>query len=136
MQTFRWPMYRALGQTRTKHIIPFPYPWMSVRKLSVPTWPSTNWPKPPTSRSPSSRPSYVWSDKSISRPRCTPFGMLYETSPSGIQKNEKKKSRNLLISAINGTNTKRNEKNKIISNLLDSHSSWLQITWKTHFVFK
>lgn len=62
--------------------IPFPKPWISVRKLSVPRCPSTNWPTPPTSRSFSSCPSYVWSDKSISSPRWTPFGILYETSPS------------------------------------------------------
>lgn len=60
---------------------------MSERKLSVPLCPSTNCPKPPTNRSPSSLPSYVLSDKSISMPRCIPLGMLYDSIPSKIQLN-------------------------------------------------
>lgn len=65
-----------------KSNLPLPNPFISVRKLSMPRWPSASWPSPPTKRSPSSRPSYVWSDKSISIPRWTPFGMLYDTKPS------------------------------------------------------
>lgn len=77
---------KSLKKIQEEKNIPLPYPWISVRKLSVPRCPSINWPKPPTSRSFSSCPSYVWSDKSISSPRCTPFGILYETNPSGIYK--------------------------------------------------
>ena len=83
---------RLLGLVEMKKYrnLPLPKPWMSERKLSVPRCPSTNWPMPPTKRSPSSRPSYVWSDKSISIPRCTPFGMLYEMSPSVLGENQKR----------------------------------------------
>lgn len=68
--------------TPTRHIIfqisisPLPNPLTSARKLSVPFCPSTSCPRPLTIRSPSSSPSYVLSECSISLPRWMFFGMM------------------------------------------------------------